>query len=135
MALDDPTKSEEVIACIVSLVVAAIGAVVAASVFLDRVYLLSIAWALAAVSDNDRYRKERLGESVADDFTNAITGVYVVLLIFAGLTLVYSLFFASQPEKDHVAPPREDRGPRSRREGRHGAGHHQRDLTTAIAGP
>lgn len=135
VALDEPTLSQEVTAFILSLVAAAIGAGVAASLFLDRVYLLSIAWALAAVSDNDDYRKRVLPNGVADGFTNAITGLYVALLIFAGLTLLYSWFFASQLEKGQAAAPREDRGPRSRREGRHKAGHDQRDLTSAIVAP
>lgn len=142
LALDDPSLRTEVTALLVSLVIAFVGATAAAVIFMDQVYLLSIAWALAAIADERGYRQERLGNEIAAGVTDAITGLWVLLLIIAVLSALEGILYRRSTARHEIAgreqqerrgrdAPRE-RGQRANRWDRQQGNQPQRSLAHAI---
>lgn len=130
----------EVTALILSLIGAAFGAVIAAAVFHDQVYLLAIAWALGAIEDKTEYRRERLGEAIEVGVTDAIRGLWIALLVVAFITGLDGMRRRRERGKaDQSRSFANERRPRdrssadssSRSRVKRGV-YHQRDLTSAI---
>ncbi|CAN0033600.1 unnamed protein product [Choristocarpus tenellus] len=103
VALEDPTVSTEVTALLLTLVGAGIVAVFASTVFGDQVYLLAIAWALAAVSDETGYRTQILGAAVAQGVDDALAGLWIALLVVAVGSVVASR--ARMMKRREIIPP------------------------------
>ncbi|CAM9418985.1 unnamed protein product [Sphacelaria rigidula] len=86
VALDDPSLTAQVAGLVLTVVAASVGATLAAVVFYDQVYLLSIAWALAAVASKEDDRTTLLGAEISDGVHDGITGLWIALLVLGAIT-------------------------------------------------
>lgn len=126
IALDEPSVSTMVTGLILTLVGACVGATIAAAVFHDQVYLLSIAWALAGIAAKQAYRTAVLGAAIAAGVNEAIRGLWIALLVVGLITAIAT----TKKAYDHSQPIGVH--------GNRGSGHrggHQRDLTGVICNP
>lgn len=135
VALDRPNLSTEVAGLILTVVGACLGATIAAVIFHDQVYLLAIAWALAAVASREDYRKAVLGQEIADGVREGIKGLWIGLLIVAVISVIHCMMKRRQGHaaEDLGRPARStERKQRYRPSAAARGGSHQADLTSAI---
>ncbi|CAM9359720.1 unnamed protein product [Discosporangium mesarthrocarpum] len=83
VALFDSSISAKLTALLLTLVGAALAAVFASTVFRDQVYLLAIAWAIAAVESKKDYREATLDPNTAQGINDALQGLWIALIVVA----------------------------------------------------
>ena len=97
MNLEAQPLSTRVAALIVSIVFASLSATFAAFAFRGEAYLCAIAWAMAAISDKDEFRRETLPAAVADGVGRAFSVLSVALVVLgAALSIAGSSFFKAR---------------------------------------
>lgn len=120
-------------ALVLTVVGACLGATIAAVIFRDQVYLLAITWALAAIASKEKYRKEVLGAEIADGVREALTGLWIGLIV-VGVISVFSGMMSSQSANGEELgrPARSTERKQRNRPSATSRGGHQSDLTSAI---